>query len=61
MDAKTLGEKISSLRKEQGLTQKQLAELLNVTDGAVSKWERGRAQPVRQLRLRGCFERVIER
>ena len=60
MDAKVLGEKISSLRKERGMTQKQLAELLHVTDGAVSKWERGRAQLVRQLRLRGCFKLVIE-
>ena len=41
MDAKVLGEKIASLRKAQGLTQKQLAEVLHITDGAVSKWERG--------------------
>lgn len=41
MDAKVLGEKIAALRKAQGLTQKQLAERLHVTDGAVSKWERG--------------------
>lgn len=41
MDAIVLGAKISALRKEQGLTQKQLAEALHVTDGAVSKWERG--------------------
>ena len=45
MDAKVLGEKISSLRKERGMTQKQLAELLHVTDGAVSKWERGLNYP----------------
>ena len=41
MDAKVLGAKIAALRKAQGLTQKQLAERLHVTDGAVSKWERG--------------------
>lgn len=41
MDAKLLGERICKLRKEIGYTQKQLADLLNVTDGAVSKWERG--------------------
>ena len=41
MDARTLGGKIAGLRKAQGLTQKQLAERLHVTDGAVSKWERG--------------------
>jgi len=32
---------ISTLRKEKGLTQKDLAEQLGVTDKAVSKWERG--------------------
>lgn len=41
MDAKVLGGKIAQLRKEKGMTQNQLAEMLHVTDGAVSKWERG--------------------
>lgn len=41
MDTRVLGEKIAGLRRSRGLTQKQLAEMLNVTDGAVSKWERG--------------------
>lgn len=41
MDASYTGEKISELRKEKGLTQKDLAELLNVTNKAVSKWECG--------------------
>lgn len=41
MEAKVLGEKIMELRKAKGMTQKQLAEVLHVTDGAVSKWERG--------------------
>ena len=41
MDAKTLGSRIAALRKERELTQKELAELLHVTDKAVSKWERG--------------------
>jgi transcriptional regulator with XRE-family HTH domain len=35
------GKRILELRQSQGLTQKQLAEKLNVTDKAVSKWERG--------------------
>ena len=45
MDAHMIGEKISELRKAKGYTQKQLALLLHVTDGAVSKWERGLAYP----------------
>jgi transcriptional regulator with XRE-family HTH domain len=36
---------ISQTRKEQGLTQKELAEKLGVTDKAVSKWERGLSCP----------------
>lgn len=36
---------ISALRKEQSLTQKELADQLGVTDKAVSKWERGLGYP----------------
>ncbi|MBQ8404322.1 MAG: helix-turn-helix domain-containing protein [Clostridia bacterium] len=45
MEQKSMGEIISSLRKEKGYTQKELAEKMNVTDKAVSKWERGVACP----------------
>lgn len=41
----TMGEVISTLRKEKGMTQKELAEKLNITDKAVSKWERDIACP----------------
>lgn len=41
MDKIEIGNKISSLRKEKGYTQKQLASKLYVTDRAVSNWERG--------------------
>lgn len=41
MDSKRTGNLIRVLRKEKGLTQKNLAELLMVSDKAVSKWERG--------------------
>ena len=36
---KNIGETIASLRKEKGMTQSELAEKMNVTDKAVSKWE----------------------
>ena len=41
MDAPILGKRIADLRKEKGMTQRELAEILHITDGAVSKWERG--------------------
>ena len=45
MTNKSMAEVISSRRKELGLTQKDLAEKMNITDKAVSKWERGIACP----------------
>ena len=40
-----LGTNIAMYRKEYGLTQAQLAEKLNFSDKAVSKWERGESMP----------------
>ena len=45
VDTFVTGRFISQLRKENGLTQAELAEKLNVTDKAVSKWETGRSAP----------------
>ena len=45
MDYKKTAELIQTARKEKGLTQLQLAELLGVTDRAVSKWERAKSFP----------------
>ena len=45
MSNKNLGEMISFLRKEKGMTQSELAEKMNVTDKAVSKWERNLSCP----------------
>lgn len=42
---KTMGEVISSQRKELGMTQLELATKMNVTDKAVSKWERNLSCP----------------
>ena len=39
------GALIAQLRKEQGLTQKQLAEQLHISDRTISKWERGAGFP----------------
>lgn len=45
MDNKKTGKFIAQRRKELNLSQKQLAEKLNVTDKAVSKWETGNGAP----------------
>ena len=45
MNAETVGTLISKLRKEKGMTQQELADKLQITDKAVSKWERGLACP----------------
>ena len=45
MKKRTLGMMISSLRKEKGMTQLELAEKMGVTDKAVSKWERDLSCP----------------
>lgn len=45
MDPKQTGKIISTKRKEMGLTQVQLAQMLNVSNRAVSKWENGDGFP----------------
>lgn len=45
MENNTLGTKIAAARKQQGMTQLELAQQLGVTDKAVSKWERDLACP----------------
>lgn len=45
MDNEKIGKFISKLRKEKQMTQKDLAAKLNITDKAVSKWERGLSCP----------------
>lgn len=48
------GRFIASCRKEKGLTQAQLAEKLNITDRAVSKWETGKCMPDSSIMLELC-------
>lgn len=45
MERKTIGTFIAVLRKAQGMTQRQLAEKLNVSDKTVSRWERDEGCP----------------
>ena len=45
MDNIQFGAFIAQLRREQGLTQKELADKLNITDKAVSKWETAKGFP----------------
>ena len=45
MDNQKVGELIRRLRRERGMTQLQLAQLLHVSDRTVSKWERGLGCP----------------
>ena len=45
LDKQQLGAFIAENRKRQGLTQQQLAQILHITDKAVSKWERGLSYP----------------
>ena len=47
MDNQKIGQYIAYKRKQQGMTQKQLAEALLVTNKAVSKWETGVSQTKR--------------
>ena len=45
MEQQKIGKFIHDLRKEKGLTQKQLADLVGVSDKTISKWETGRGIP----------------
>ena len=49
MDLSQIGQFITSLRKERGMTQAELAKILNVTTQAVSKWECGKGSPQASL------------
>ncbi|MBR3968314.1 MAG: helix-turn-helix domain-containing protein [Clostridia bacterium] len=54
MDQVKIGKFIAECRKNVNLTQMQLAERLNITDRAVSKWERGKAMPDTSIMLELC-------
>lgn len=54
MDQIKIGRFIAECRKKQNLTQLQLAEKLNITDRAVSKWENGKTMPDSAIMLELC-------
>ncbi len=58
----TLGEKISELRKRDGISQEKLAELVGVSRQAVTKWESGNANPDTEnlIRIAGIFKVSVD-
>ncbi len=54
-----IGKFIAECRKKNNLTQMQLAEKLNITDRAISKWENGKAMPDSSIMLDLCNELKI--
>ncbi len=59
MDQIKIGKFIAACRKNNNLTQMQLAEKFNITDRAVSKWENGKALPDASIMLDLCGELKI--
>ena len=54
MNQEETGKFIAKCRKGKNLTQAQLAEKLNITDRAVSKWETGKSMPDSSIMLELC-------
>ena len=59
MDQIKIGKFIAECRKKNNLTQMQLAEKLNITDRAISKWENGKTMPDSSIMLDLCNELKI--
>jgi len=54
MDQVKIGKFIAECRRKENLTQMQLAEKLNITDRAISKWETGKSMPDSSIMLELC-------
>ena len=54
MDQIKIGKFIAACRKEEGMTQAELAEKLGISDRAVSKWETGKSMPDSGIMLELC-------
>ena len=59
MDQIKIGKFIAECRKKNNLTQMQLAEKLNITDRAISKWENGKGMPDSSIMIDLCNELKI--
>lgn len=59
MNQVKIGKFIAECRKKNNLTQMKLAEKLNITDRAISKWENGKAMPDSSIMLDLCNELKI--
>lgn len=54
MNQEKIGKFIATCRKENGYTQASLAEKLDITDRAISKWENGKSMPDASIMLELC-------
>ena len=61
MDICKTGRLIAERRAALGLTQTELAQQLDITDKAVSKWERGKSLPDVALLGQACFRAARQR
>jgi len=51
VDAKEVGQRLARARKDAGMTQKELGNLVGVTQRSVANWESGKVVPYRHLRV----------
>lgn len=58
MDCIKVGTLLYRLRKEKGMTQKQIAVMMNISDKTISKWERGLGYP--DVSLLGELSKIFE-
>ena len=56
MEQVKVGKFIAECRKNKNMTQAELAEKLNITDRAISKWETGKGMPDSSIMLELCNE-----
>ncbi len=56
MEQAKVGKFIAECRKNKNMTQAELAEKLNITDRAISKWETGKGMPDSSIMLELCNE-----